>query len=242
MFIKEFNKTAVEILPAPNMASSYGELRKQLKPGDILVATPQPTQATGVVSKALDRVVGFVMKKVQGSDYTHAAMYTGNGKVTEIRPGAPAMTRPLETALNKLDVYVVRPQVAPRKRQQAIKNIKQMVKDKATYDHRQLAEVTPNKVRRLDTSSVRDRIKAKKVICSNLISNAYSGVKFEKGHDSALLMPSDFLNSPKTRPVTLFKNPTLRAGEKRAALQGQDQKQKQAEQEHVLSLCAALKL
>jgi hypothetical protein len=162
------------------------------------------------VGYATESLFRGLSKKLQGGDFTHTAVYTGKGKVTEIRLGEEASEKPLRKALRHLDVKVVRPSVAPQKTRQAVKKLKRMVEEGATYNPKMLVEAAAANFVKMKGKSLKERLDANKVICSNLVSRAYSGVRFSKDKDPELIMPSDFLKSHKTRPILTFRNPGRR--------------------------------
>jgi hypothetical protein len=210
-----FEKAAGVVSPqSKTTVRSYAALQKKLKPGDILVASMAPRIHTSIrsspVGYATESLFRGLSKKLQGGDFTHTAVYTGKGKVTEIRLGEEASEKPLRKALRHLDVKVVRPSVAPQKTRQAVKKLKRMVEEGATYNPKMLVEAAAANFVKMKGKSLKERLDANKVICSNLVSRAYSGVRFSKDKDPELIMPSDFLKSHKTRPILTFRNPGRR--------------------------------
>ncbi|RLA42232.1 MAG: hypothetical protein DRQ64_00145 [Gammaproteobacteria bacterium] len=199
---------------SPPTVNSIAALQKRMQPGDILVMTgaPPPKGKENTPVGLVNKLFGAASRKLQGGEYVHSAVYTGKGHITEIRGGEDMSRKPLKMGLKYLDAQVVRPNVAPRKRQQALKKLDKFVEEGATYDYKTLGAAAVAGPFGLKGKSYRSRINDNQLICSNMVSRAYSGVKFNKDKDPELMMPADFLRSHKVSPVATFHNPDRGAG------------------------------
>lgn len=190
----------------PASVRSYGHLLKGLKPGDIIITSAAKASGSSPLVEGFQRAYSGVSRRIQG-DFTHAALYTGEGKAIDIRVGQPASERPVQDILHRLDARVVRPTVDDAAKTKAVGYARGLVQQGAKYDANPLhfAKVLASDLVHVKAKPPEDV--SRNLICSNLVSRAYGGTQFSTKKDADLLMPKDFLHSPLVRPVAAFKNP-----------------------------------
>jgi hypothetical protein len=177
------------------MAQDVAAFASKLEPGDILLASPQPSTAKSVVRRTFDNTVARASRYLQGSDKTHSLLYTGGGKIVEARIGLGVRKLPLVKALKGLDVTALRPVgVSAEARLTAAQRALEMVKTKPGYALKGVAKAL------LREHNIPIAIGAVDgVICSDLITRAYDAPLTDKPKDAVL--PVDFLRSTRLRQV-----------------------------------------
>lgn len=181
------------------MATGLTSFRAQLEPGDILLATPQPSQATTPVRRTLDAAFAAASKFVQGSDKTHSMLYAGNGKVVETRIGTGVQHVPLKRALEGLDAVALRPAgLALKERKAAAQRALELVKTKPAYAFKGMIKAI------LEDADLPIPVGAVEgIICSDLITRSYHAPITDKPRDAVL--PVDFLRSTRLAQVAEHK-------------------------------------
>lgn len=176
------------------------EKTSELKPGDIIVAAPgRPEGLSAPITAAFNRV----SKAVQGR-YTHSGLYVGKGNVVEIVAGKGVLHRPVAEMLRGgREAVVVRPRVPVKDKRRAVASVLQAHKEQPQYDFEGLGRVLLASVAPM--SRRKEEEMRRRVICSNLISNAYAGVSFHPKKDNDHLMPADFVTSDKVDVVGVKK-------------------------------------
>ena len=172
--------------------STPEELEKKLKPGDVLFTAPN-RKSLGYFWR-----YGYkpVSTAVQGTDYGHAALYVGGGKVMEARLGAPIKTVRLAKVVKHNNVVAFHPDVPKDERDQALEyaqqqkgvrfNVPAIVRAALPFRGKREGGKRPEE--------------APALICSALVANAYSRRKFS---DSSRLMtrPSEIMDHEVMKPV-----------------------------------------
>lgn len=194
------------------------DVRKRLKPGDIVVTSMgRPLETGSVLDRAKDRVFRTFSYSVN-KDHAHTGIYVGGGKVVEML-NDKLHIRPVEKTVEKLDALVVRPQVAPAVKREAVtKSLELAGKgEKFKYENFPFfAQVyLAEKVKLPVNESLNKRIDQNTVMCSNFIAHAYKDVKFHPEKIRAVVMPKDLATSDKTKRVVLFQNPERHDAERR---------------------------
>ncbi len=177
------------------------ELKKKLKPGDILVSKPNDAGSnifSGAISFFTD------------SPWTHSSVYLGGGKVYHMYPkikgkgaiGAHAMrTHKIETLerINR-DVLAVRPDVTAKAKKNALKVLKGM--SDVTYSAWDLlrAGFWPGRRQKNSPDTPEE------AICSGVIAMAYPKIDFRKGKSRLHVRPSDFARNKKVKQIAAFSN------------------------------------
>lgn len=176
-----------------NAVDTPQELVSKLRPGDVLFTAPN--------RKSLGYFWRFgykpVSQAVQGTDYGHAALYTGAGKVMEARLGAPVKELKITRMLKKNNVVVMRPDVPEEEKKEAIEYARRM--KGAKFDIPSIIRAAlPLRGKR---EASRKPEETENVICSALVANAYARRKFS---DSSRLMtrPSEVMDSSVMQPLT----------------------------------------
>lgn len=230
-FVAEFNKTAKQgdrerlvaatksMSEAPSVRS-YADLQKKLKPGDIIVTSMSPRIYTDIrktpVGYIAESAYRAASKKIQG-DHSHVGLYVGGGKMLELRRTSGVTETPLRGALKHLDAQVVRPQVSKTEKKQAIQRARRIMEEGAEYDLKAFPKVVAASFKKTKGEPLKERIRQNKLICSTLVQKSFARTKFTKDKDKELIIPADFVESPKVSPVATFKNPGRRDRPKTAS-------------------------
>lgn len=181
------------------LKASLADFRRRLEPGDILLASPQPSKATDSVRRGLDRAFATLSKHVQNSDKTHSMIYTGGGKVVETRIGEGITNRPVNTAVAGLDVVALRPAgVSASERRAAAKKALKLLKERPAYAFKGMLKAV------LEEASLPIPVgEVNGIICSDLITRSYDRPIVDKPRDA--VMPVDFLRSTRLTQVAEHK-------------------------------------
>lgn len=184
---------------------SLAALQAQLKPGDILVMSSKPVpEDLPAHKKLISSAFRRVSRAVQG-DLTHSALYTGRGNVVEMRMDTGVRAVPLDEAVRKLDVAVVRPNAAKGTIRRAIDRVRSAAERKPGYDTTGLFRALAANVVKLKPSPSDTELN--KATCSTLIADAYKSLKFHAGKPRDAVMPVDFLRAKNTTQVARYVNP-----------------------------------
>lgn len=176
-----------------NAVNTPDELVSKLKPGDVLFTSPN-RKSLGSFWRYGYKPISQV---VQGTDYGHAALYTGGGMVAEARLGAPVKEFKLKKLLRKNNVVVMRPDVPNEEKKEAVEYVRSMTG--AKFDIPSILRAAlPLRGKR---EAARKPEETESVICSALVANAYARRKFS---DSSRLMtrPSEVMDSSVMQPLT----------------------------------------
>ena len=195
-FCNELEKLAAPVI------TDEDELKKKLKPGDILYTTARET--SGVFNKLF---MGL-NRWVQGSPYTHVGMYAGDGKVIDSgdwtkRPGGHLGVNqvPLDDFQDRYKFKVLRVRTSPAEKKKAVSYAQDQV-GKPFNLGGMLRLVLPFK------SSVEgDRERkdaAESFFCSELVANAYGGLGIAKQKHFHHVMPGDIAKSSLTKTVAEY--------------------------------------
>lgn len=174
------------------------ELKKVLKPGDILLTKPRKLK--GIHHKILRPL----LKAFQGgSEYTHAALYAGDDKVIDsgLWKGKAKVTAiPLSTYTDRYKFKILRVSDAAKKE----------TRDAVDYAKEQIGKpFSILKMMRLalptgSTTEPRKRQELDKLFCSELIANAYHRQNFAAHKKIQHVRPVDLHKSPLTKTVAEF--------------------------------------
>lgn len=166
-----------------------------MKPGDIVLMTPQPTaDDAGLLTRMGANVFGAVSGAIQGK-YTHAGIYAGNGKVIDIRAETGVRKIPLKNLTKDLSVAVVRPKLDARARAAAVAKAEGYYKDRANIKYH-----VPDLIPAAASAFVdigEKPINENQVICSSMVANAFGKHKVAPGVARHATKPVDFLKSPR---------------------------------------------
>ncbi len=191
-FADELEKIAEKIIEDPE------QLKKMLKPGDILLTKPRKLK--GLHHKMLRPL----LKAFQGgSEYTHAALYAGDEKVIDSglwKGKARVADIPLSTYIDRYKFKILRVNDAAKKE----------TKDAVEYAKEQIGKpFSILKMMRLalptgSTKEPRKRQELDKLFCSELIANAYPNQNFAAHKKIQHVRPVDLHKSPLTKTVAEF--------------------------------------
>lgn len=163
-------------------------LEKKLHPGDILLTRAvKPTLMSRLVSK------------VQNSEFGHASLYIGKGKVIDTRLSEGVFQTPLSEVHGKWgggrDIRAYRPDVSDEDRAKAVETAKSYVG--TPYSRLgALRLVLPAAENKGVSSGKKDAL-----VCSQLITQAYPQLNVAKGKHRDHVLPVDFAKSPLTKLV-----------------------------------------
>lgn len=173
-----------------------------MKPGDIVLMTPQPTaDDAGLLTRMGANVFGAVSGAIQGK-YTHAGIYAGNGKVIDIRAETGVRKVPLKELTKDLSVAVVRPNVHARIRRQAVQKAEGYYtnRDQIKYHVPDLIPAAASAFLDIGEKPINEN----QVICSSMVANAFGKHKIAPGVARHATKPVDFLKSPRVKYVGDF--------------------------------------
>jgi uncharacterized protein YycO len=195
-FLDELEKIAAAI-------EDPEELRKILKPGDILYTQPRK------IDKLHHRLFYAVESRFQGSPYTHVGLYAGDGRIIDAgawRKGRDESMEvhevPLKTFTDRYKFKVLRVNASPEQRRDAVAYAKEQV-GKPFNLKGMMRLVLPMKGKA--ESSERDRKDAaESFFCSELVANAYHDVGIAKERHLHHIMPGDIHRSTKTKTVAEY--------------------------------------
>lgn len=175
----------------------YEKVEETLRPGDILVTKPK--KLNGIHHKLLRPL----LKTFQGTDYTHAALYIGDGKIVDsgLWKGKAKVTKVnLKNYIDRYNIKVLRVSDAT----------KSEIKDAVEYAKKEVGKPFGTlKMLRLalptgKTSKPRVRQELGKLFCSELVANAYPNQNFAANKHIQHVRPVDLQKSPLTKTVATF--------------------------------------
>jgi len=173
---------------AATQFESMGELKKALKPGDIIL-----TRA--VVPKLWSRAVSAR----QGSEFGHAALFAGGNKVIDTRveeQGVHEIT--LEAMQSKgRDLRILRPKASASERKKAIEIARSYIG--TPYSWKAALRTLLPAAKNVKDEALQTKRDA--VICSQLITRAYPDLQVAAGKHRDHVLPVDFDKSPTTHRV-----------------------------------------
>ncbi len=177
------------------------EMKKTLKPGDILVTHPRMEHLRKEGWRHM--LLQTALVAFQGTPWTHTGLYVGDGKVVdpaEWKNQAAVHLVNLEDFSKKNHIRVLRVDATSKERTNAVEWAKQQVgKD---FDKKHLIRMAFPVSKSKDTRMREEQLKS--MICSQMISNAYHGQNFGRGRRISDVRPVDILRSPLTRTVAEF--------------------------------------
>lgn len=180
--------------------TGYKGLEGELRPGDVVVASPRPAGAKeSPFAKAVSAALTVASQGLQG-DKTHSMLYLGDGKLLDIRAGSQTAQLPVREALRGLDAEVVRPRLPEATRAEAARRAVVLAEKAPNYDYSGVLKAVlveagvPLKGTRSDDA----------LTCSSVIAHAYRAKLTPKPR--ALTLPVDFLQNDKLAPVVTFLN------------------------------------
>ena len=182
------------------------DLTKNMKPGDVVLMTPQPLpEDAGLLQRIGGSVFGAVSGAIQGK-YTHAGIYTGDGNVIDIRAETGVRKVPLKSLTKDLGVAVVRPNVRGKARQEAVQRAESYFKnrDKIHYNTKDLIPAAASAFMDIGDKPINEN----QVICSSMVANAFGKHRIAPGVARHATKPSDFLQSPRVSYVGKYDAPT----------------------------------
>lgn len=192
--VRAFAKHKLAMADAPTTE----HLQKNMKPGDIVLMTPQPVPASaGIATRLGGHLFGAVSGALQGR-YTHAGIYAGNGHVIDIRGETGVRKQHLNDITKDLSIAVVRPKVHPARRLEAVRKAEGYLENKGNIHYHMphlLAAATNSFVKMKDRP-----VDENHVICSSMVANAYHKDKIAPTARFAT-KPVDFLKSPNVKFV-----------------------------------------
>ena len=182
--------------------SDPDELRKILKPGDILYTKPRD------IEKLRHRMFYAIEKRVQGSPYTHVGLYAGNDKIIDAgawRKGKEDTMKvheiPLQKFLDRYEFKVLRVKATAAQKREAVEYAKDQVGKKFNVKG-MLRLLLPFK----GQAENRDRKDAaESFFCSELVANAYGSTNIAKDRHLHHVWPGDIAKSSLTKTVAEYK-------------------------------------
>jgi hypothetical protein len=203
-YLTPANKIAGDTRADLPAVPTLGGFTKKLRPGDIVVMTPQPDRpGAGVLERTVSKAFGAVSHALQGK-YTHSGIYVGGGNVIDIRAETGVRKVPLRELTKNLSVAAVRPSVSARAREAAVGKAHEYLKNKDSikYDIKGLVPAVASSFVKLKPRPIDEQ----NVICSSMVANMYSKdpIAGEARHG---VKPVDFLRSDKVRGVGAFDSP-----------------------------------
>lgn len=196
-FADEIEKIAAASIDDPE------ELKKILKPGDILYTKPRK------IDKLHHKAFYAIESRIQGSKYTHVGLYAGDGKVIDAgdwrKGNANSMAVhevPIDTFTDRYKFKVLRVKTTPGEKKDAVEYAEKQV-GKPFNLKGMFRLVLPFKGK---AGKERDRKDAaESFFCSELVANAYGGLGIAKERHLHHIMPGDINKSPLTKTVAEFK-------------------------------------
>lgn len=171
-------------------AKSSTDLTKKLKPGDLLFTAPDK-KGYSLFSK----IYKPISRSLQGTDFGHAAVYVGKGKIIDARMGREVKKIPLADLAKNNDIVAVTPKATTAQRKKAVEYAHASLGKKFSLGGI-LRSATPFRGKRQGEAPEQSA----SLICSGLAANAYSDLKFS---DKSRLYtrPSEILTSKLVKPV-----------------------------------------
>jgi uncharacterized protein YycO len=175
----------------------HKEVERVLRPGDILVTKPKNLKGLH------HKMFRPLLKAFQGTEYTHAALYVGDGKIVDsgLWKGKAKVTKVgLKNYIDRYNVKVLRVREAT----------KSEIKDAVDYAKGEVGKpFSTLKMLRLalptgSTKLPRSRQELGKLFCSELVANAYPEQNFAAGKHIQHVRPVDLQKSPLTKTVAKF--------------------------------------
>lgn len=192
-YLKEKKGEAPKVEEAMKLPVVSGEaLRDELKAGDVLFTAPNRRALTYRYR------YGFkpISELVQGTDFGHAMLYIGGGRVMESTLGMGVRNRPLKRIVAKNNVIALRPDVPAEEKKQAVEYA--LSQGGLKYNiPAMLRAMIPLRGRR---EGSRKPEESNSVICSALVANAYPNRKFS---DASRLVtrPDELMAHEVMKPV-----------------------------------------
>lgn len=182
-------------------------LVNEMEPGDILLTTGSHSAKLPVHRRVTDGLAAAV----QNTPFFHSALYTGGGNMAEMTDDGWRTGQALHRLRNR-DFKVVRPLVSDEQKERALTRVQKLteknVRDPLKYDYRTgvhaLAAKLPWVPKAATTTESAKRIQAGNLICSSIVTHAYSEVPFRAGHQKHLVLPGDIGRSDKVKEVGVF--------------------------------------
>ena len=186
--------------------ASIVELQKKLQPGDILHSRP---------TKVKRKAFYAVEKRIQGSPFTHSAMYVGNGQVVhagekEIKGNEylGVLREPLSIYAKRYDFKALRVKTTPKNRREAAQYAEDQV-GKEFNMKGMLRMVFPFKGTAKETRQRKED--AESFFCSELVANSYSDTNMANKKKLQHVWPGDLHRSPLTKQIAELKKEAAKA-------------------------------
>ncbi len=218
-FAEEIEKLAAEV------TRSRSELARVLQPGDVLVTTNAPTHHGGTLwGRIQDRILKTGIRTVYG-DAGHAAIYVGGGKTVEMSNRLKHWD--LSKTTKGKDVHVFRPEVPLKTRKAVAAALVKKVEENGriiqyvppgTLAKALVEEFAGRKVYDDASTPVGEN---QRYTCTNVIAAAYKdhGVDLVPNKTVALVSPTDFITSKKTKKVLSYFNAKRHDRERRRGIE-----------------------
>jgi uncharacterized protein YycO len=171
--------------------------KAKLQPGDIIVSRNKGVLEREGIKGKLESAFDAALNSFQKSNYTHAAMYVGKGKIVESRPGEGVTEKPLEPKEFQKRFVALRPDVSASARRRAAREIRKKVGEGYGYT------ALPRLLAADSNKTLTKAFKTHGRVCSTIVSDVYKGVRFNPDKPKDALMPKDLLLSDKTKTVAV---------------------------------------
>lgn len=183
--------------PGPKKSvGSTEELKRRLRPGDILLTAPR-----GKPKNLIWRLYRPVSQKIQGTDYGHSALYVGGGKVVDARIGQGTKVRTLASVARQSRILALSPKVTNKERREAIRFAKESLGSPySTLGVLRAGLPFRGKRGRLPSPEELRQKSRDSGICSGLVAYAYKRLKFSNSSRD-LTRPGEILRSGKLEVV-----------------------------------------
>jgi hypothetical protein len=198
------------------VSSNASDFQSRLLPGDILLFKPSNQVGTsGSVAQNFIAGKGLWgdIKKMfnQGSDWGHAGIYTGDGKIIHTYPKfqkgkvvhdprySKVRYHSVAAMMNndKRDILVLRPSVSEAERQQAVERARTLVGMPFSIRDMVLSALAPGFVRG-------DLSENDGAICSAVVSYAYPSIRFRGDYSDRVVRPSDLHHNDNVREIEAY--------------------------------------
>ena len=181
-------------LAMKSTVSSLAELRRKLRPGDIIFTAPFRDKVQTTAGRYFFKPLS---KAVQGTDYGHTAIYVGDGEIVESRIGEGTNKRTLDSVSLKNKIIAFRPKVSIEDRKAAVEYAEGQIG--TPYSNASLFRAALP----LRPAANGNKEHVSKQICSALIADAYRGHSFADVAAS-VIRPIEILKSDLLEPVATF--------------------------------------
>lgn len=192
---------------------SVTELEKKLRPGDIVL-----TKASLGKKDFVTKTISAIQKLRSGdkkapSEWTHASLYMGDGKLRHAYTGvqggqagkgtAKVRDHSLGNLANAVgrDLLILRPNVSKEESAKAVKRSRVFLGRK--YDTLAALRAGAWKKKKSKDETIIDKLPAK-TICTGLIGYAYPQIQFSKKNSIFTLLPSEIGANDKLKQIAAY--------------------------------------